>query len=98
MKGRKGCKSGGSPGLVAGNPKVAAEAREGRKSGGVVHREKMGEMKHAKHVGHVHGERTVGRMDRKPRKNGGRTGADSSPFSSARHGTNPPGHKAECMD
>jgi hypothetical protein len=47
-----------------------------------------------------HGMKAEGPMakhhaGRKPRKNGGRTGSDSMPFSSARHGTAPAGHKTD---
>lgn len=71
-----------------------------RKRGGEVHKHhEAGEhMKHAKHVGHVEGGRHVAHMGRTARKAGGRTGADAHPFSSARAGTNPPGHKTECVD
>ena len=47
---------------------------------------------HAKHV-EVSGEHEKHRADRKPRKDGGRTGADAHPFSSARKGTPAPGRK-----
>ena len=66
--------------------------RAKRKSGGIVHHEKMGELAHAKHVGKVHGE-VKHHAGRKPRKNGGRTGADQQPFSSARKGELAPGRK-----
>lgn len=46
-----------------------------------------------KEVGKVEGEHAKHRADRKPRMSGGRTGADGHPFSSARHGTSPPGRK-----
>lgn len=68
--------------------KVNSEAEE-RKAGGRAKR---------KHVGKVDGEHAKMRADRKPRKNGGRTGADKNPFSSARKGTPPPGHNVECME
>lgn len=81
-----------------GNPENEAEERKRggrakRKAGGMVHREEPGDLKHAKHVGKVEGERNVARGDRKPRKSGGRTGSDSSPLSSAHAGTLPPHHK-----
>ncbi len=68
--------------------------RAKRAHGGHVHHEQMHMMKHAKHVGHVHGE-SHHHAGRKPRKSGGRTGSDSSPFTSARHGTAPAGRKEE---
>ncbi len=43
----------------------------------------------------VMGEDAKAHAGRKPRKNGGRTGSDSSPFTSARHGTPPPGRKLD---
>jgi hypothetical protein len=46
--------------------------------------------------GKVHGKASH-RADRKPRKSGGRAGSDSSPFSSARNGTAPAGHKAQLI-
>ena len=77
--------------------------RAERKRGGGVHEghkhHEAGEhMKHAKHIGHVHGERNVAHLGRHARKSGGRTGSDSHPFSSARAGTNPPGHKTENVE
>ena len=69
--------------------------RAGRKHGGHVHHEKMEHMKHAKHVGKVHGEHAHHHAGHKPRKAGGRTGADSHPFSTARHGTAAPGRREE---
>lgn len=61
--------------------------RPERKRGGAM-------MEHKKHV-EVHGEHEKHRADRKPRKDGGRTGADSHPFSSARKGEVPKGRKVE---
>lgn len=69
-----------------------------RKRGGHVHHEKMEHMKHAKHVGPVEGHQSKHHAGRMPRKSGGRTGSDSHPFSSARAGSPPPGHKVEDMD
>jgi hypothetical protein len=77
-----------------------------KRGGGVAHKEgfgpehestKMMALKHGgmarkKHVGNVEGEHAKHRADRKPRKAGGRTGADQHPFSSARAGTDV-GHK-----
>jgi hypothetical protein len=72
--------------------------RAERAHGGHVHHEKPEHLKHAKHVGKVEGEHPKHRADRMPRKSGGRTGADSHPFSSARAGSPPPGHKVEDIE
>jgi hypothetical protein len=91
--------------------KEANEKKRGgrakRADGGLIHEVKGASMKHKrtgrrrggrmeekKHLA-VGGEAEKCRADRKPRKDGGRTGADSHPFSSARHGEDPPGHKTE---
>lgn len=55
------------------------------------------EAEERKQGGKVHGM-AKHRADRKPRKNGGRAGSNMNPFSSARNGTNPPGHKASIAD
>jgi hypothetical protein len=77
----------------------AEEKRRGgrakRAHGGHVHHEKMSHLKHAKHVGKVHGEHAHHHAGRRPRKAGGRTGSDQSPFSSARHGKAGEGRKEE---
>jgi hypothetical protein len=67
-------KSGGAvrPSLVSGNPKVIKEARA-RKDGGAVFR--------------VTGGAVKARSDRPARARGGGVGADKSPFSSARKGS-----------
>lgn len=62
--------------------------------GGRAERKHGGRMEEKKHV-EVHGEHGHHRADRKPRKSGGRTGADAMPFSSARHGSQPADHKTE---
>ena len=51
----------------------------------------MGDLDHAKHVGPVRGEHGKHTSARSPRKHGGGVGADSNPFSSAKHGTSPAG-------
>ena len=67
---------------------IDAEAEE-RKHGGRT-------KKHAKHAAmKVHGKHAAHHAGRKPRKSGGRTGSDSHPFTSARHGTPPKGCKLE---
>lgn len=75
------------------NSQVEDEAEE-RKRGGRTKRKHGGDVKH---VGMVHGEEAKHHAGRKPRKNGGRTGADSHPFSSARYGTEPKGHKTDSV-
>lgn len=64
--------------------KVNSEAEE-RKAGG----------RAKKHVGKVEGCEPKANAGRKPRKNGGRTGSDKNPFSSARHGNPAPGRRVE---
>jgi len=95
MKGRKYRGTGGvneaeedektKPEARTNATKEDAEAEE-RKRGGRAKRRHGGktEMK-------VHGDKAMHHAGRKPRKSGGRTGSDSSPFTSARHGKNPPG-------
>ena len=59
-----------------------------------------GEAKKRKSGGEVKAPGAAARANggRAPRKSGGRAGCESSPFSSARAGTNPPGHKAKLID
>lgn len=71
-------------------PEIEREADE-KKRGGRAKRKRGGMAEH-KHV-EMHGEHEAKRADRKPRKDGGRTGADAHPFSSARKGETPPGRK-----
>lgn len=72
--------------------KIDSEAEE-MKKGGRAKRARGGKMEHK-----VEGEKMKMHAGRKPRKNGGRTGSDSSPFSSARNGKEPSEHKSELMD
>jgi hypothetical protein len=58
----------------------------------------MEDLKHAKHVGPVRGEHGRHTAARSPRKSGGKVGADSSPFSSARHGSEPKGRHTMADD
>jgi hypothetical protein len=51
-----------------------------------------------KHVGHVHGHHTMHHAGRKPRKSGGKVGADTHPLSSAHKGTPAKGHSDIEMD
>ena len=69
--------------------KVDSEAEE-LKKGGRAKRAHGGKTHVGKMAGHA-----MHHAGRKPRKSGGRTGADGSPFSSARHGTAPKGRKME---
>lgn len=89
-------------------PKIAKEAEEKRRGGRTkrqrggattisTHHEKGEDMKHAKHVGHVHGKANF-HKGRAPRKAGGRAGSDKSPLSSAHAGTNPKGHNQVEVD
>ena len=97
MKNRKGRSTGGvneaSEDLGKKNArytfqsKVNDEAEE-RKSGG----------RAKKCVGKPGGDKAMDRADRKPRKSGGRATSDANPFTSARHGTPPSGHKVDMND
>ena len=69
-----------------------------RKRGGHVHHENMELLKHAKHLGPIHGKSSKHHAGRKPRASGGKAGSDSHPFSSARRGENPAGRKEMDID
>jgi len=69
-----------------------AGGRIARKAGGHIHHEKMENMKHAHHVGMVHGE-AKHHAGRKPRKSGG--SCESNLFSAAAKGERPKGHSTE---
>jgi hypothetical protein len=58
----------------------------------------MEDLKHAKHVGPIRGEHGRHTSARPPRKSGGKVGADSNPFSSARHGAEPKGRHTMADD
>ena len=64
-----------------------------RAHGGVVHHEKMEHLKHAKHIGKVHGEEAKHHAGHKPRKSGGR--AEANVFSAAHKGSPAEGHKTD---
>ena len=64
---------------AGGSSNVVKEAKE-RKWGGK-----------AKNVGSVHGKHASHHAGRKPRKSGGKVGADTNPLSSAHRGTTPKG-------
>ena len=94
MKGRKSRSTGGvneaaedletKPEARTNAKKIDSEAEE-RKRGG----------RTKKHVGDVGGEAAKMRMDRKPRKSGGRAYSDNNPFTSASKGTPPKGRKLD---
>jgi hypothetical protein len=79
---------------------VDEEAREKKRGGrakkrgggGITHHEKGEDMKHAKHIGNVHGSMKT-HAGRAPRASGGRTGSNHNPLSSAHGGTPPRDHK-----
>lgn len=78
------------------NDEIGKEAEE-RKSGGRAKKATGGRAarKHGGKMVEMKGEKAKMHAGRMPRKSGGRTGSDSSPFSSARKGTAPPGRKIE---
>lgn len=91
----------------------AMHHRRKRRHGGEVHHTSCkchkcegGEVKRArKQGGHamhhdvkVHGEHERHHAGRRERKDGGRTGSNEQPFSSAHKGMQPAAHKAEIMD
>lgn len=72
--------------------------RKKRKHGGKVkHHEKMGEMKHAHHIGKVHGHKGGGHKGKMAR-GGTKSGSNFNPLSSAHAGTAPMGHKDTDID
>lgn len=105
MKGRQGKSTGGTndaeedvktkPMRYTADSNVNSEAEE-RKRGGKAAKCGGGSMR--KEGGKVDGKADKARADRKPRQSGGRANATDNPFSSARRGTEPSGHKTEVMD
>jgi hypothetical protein len=99
MKGRKHRESGGvneakedlkdKPTDRNAPNNVAKEAEE-MKKGGRAKKARGGKMEHK-----VDGEKAKHHAGRKPRKSGGRASSDANPFTSARSGTMPKGHKTE---
>jgi hypothetical protein len=97
MKGRKKREAGGvnepeediktKPEARTNAKNIDSEAEE-MKKGGRAKRKHGGKMEHK-----VHGDKAMMHAGRKPRKNGGRTGSDGSPFTTARHGDDAPGRK-----
>jgi len=55
----------------------------------------FGEAEKRKSGGKAMGKDAMCHAGRKPRKSGGRATSDANPFTSARHGTPPKGHKVE---
>ena len=102
MKGRKARATGGTddaeedlkdkPEMRVNATKEKAEAEE-RKHGGRAKKAHGGKL-----VGKVAGEKGMHHAGRKPRKSGGRAGSDQNPFTSARHGKNPPGRSEMSSD
>jgi len=102
MKGRKHRETGGvneaeedvkdKPEARTNAKKIDDEAEE-MKKGGRAKKARGGKM-----VGKVEGEKGAMHAGRKPRKSGGRTGSDASPFTSARKGTEPSGHKTMSVE
>jgi hypothetical protein len=101
MKGRKKREAGGVNEAEAdlkdkptdrNAPNNVAKEAEEMKKGGRAKKARGGKMEHK-----VDGEKSKMHAGRKPRKSGGRTGSDSSPFTSARKGTMPSGHKTESV-
>ncbi len=97
MKGRKHRETGGKndaeedvkskPEARVNATKIYKEAEE-MKKGGRAKKAHGGKM-----VGNVGGEKSMPHAGRKPRKAGGRTGSEASPFTGANKGTEPKGHK-----
>jgi hypothetical protein len=80
---KKKCKAKGGPMLVAGNPKVVAEAREKK----VGDEDKVKRKKGGKVIGLMTGGGVRPRLDRPGRKSGGGVGANRSPLSTAHNTT-----------
>lgn len=76
-------------------PKIE-DASEERKHGGKAKKKRGGVIK--KNVGGIAGASSAPSAARMPRKSGGRSGSDGNPFSSARAGTAPKGHKCKDID
>jgi len=73
--------------VYAGANSNVAKAAKQRKLGGAA------KIAHMKHVGKINGDSAHQHAGRKPRKSGGRTGAENNPLSSASKGTQPTGRK-----
>jgi hypothetical protein len=96
MKGKRGHKNTGGANEAEDDLKSKPEARtNAKKIDDEAEEMKKGGRAKRKHGGKTEmkaeGEKAKMHAGRKPRKNGGRTGSDGSPFSSARHGKNPSG-------
>jgi len=82
--------TGGKPEHEAEEMHAARGGKAKRKHGGHVVHHHSG---HVKHVGAIHGEHAKHHAGRKARKSGG--SVEANPFSSARKGSGPKGHKME---
>lgn len=71
------------------NAKKIDEEAEELKKGGRAKRKQGGKTE----VGHIEGRKAAMHAGRKPRKSGGRTGSEASPFTGANKGREPEGHK-----
>lgn len=71
------------------NAKKIDEEAEEMKKGGRAKRKHGGKTE----VGHIEGHKAAMHAGRKPRKSGGRTGAEANPFTGARKGSDAPGRK-----
>jgi hypothetical protein len=76
-------KGGKAAVVVAGNPKVLKEAKEGKTGD----KDVVGKKKGGKVVGLMTGGKVRPRLDRPGRKSGGGVGANSSPLSTAHNTT-----------
>lgn len=69
------------------NAKKVDEEAEEMKKGGRAKRKHGGKTE----IGHIEGKKAEAHAGRKPRKSGGRTGSDGSPFTTAKGGKDAPG-------
>jgi hypothetical protein len=84
---------------AGGKAKQKGGAVAAKQKGGAIAKKVGGGLSPAaKQVGGVVGAASAPTAARAPRKSGGRSGCDSNPFSSARHGTDPKGHKTVDVD
>lgn len=76
-------------------PEIEDAAEERKHGGKAKHKKKNRGGPAKKNVGYVAGGAPKESAARMPRKSGGRAGCEGNPFSSARSGTAPKGHKDE---
>jgi hypothetical protein len=97
MKGRKKREAGGVN-EAAEDLKSKPEARtDAKKIDSEAEEMKKGGRAKRKEGGKVDGMKAMHHAGRKPRKSGGRATSDANPFTSARSGKMPPGHKTEAV-